>query len=149
MVTSPLRVGLLQFLQQWPSKQLCPASAHISVSVGILGVLKGQLCPRGFTTLHLRLTQTSEQCSDQILLSLLTEVQGTEQQQVLLEMGWPEGGGGTETAKVIPQHWVVCRTQVGLYYHCISSMLEIYIHLIFRSVLLCCSSCARSNADWS
>ena len=29
------------------------------------------------------------------------------------------------------------------------SMLKIYIHLIHRSVLLCCSSCARSNADWS
>ena len=27
-------------------------------------------------------------------------------------------------------------------------MLKIYIHLIHRSVLLCCGSCARGNAHW-
>ena len=55
--------------QEWPSKPQYPASALTSVSVGILGVGKGQLRLQGFTTSHLLLTQTSEQGSEQIWLS--------------------------------------------------------------------------------
>ena len=68
MVTSPMRVGLLQFLPFWVSNPLYPASAQVSVSVGILGVRKVQLRLQGFTTLHLLLTHTLEQGSEQTCL---------------------------------------------------------------------------------
>lgn len=68
MDTSPLRVGLLQFLPQWVRNPLFPASAQVSVSVGILGVGKVQLRLQGFTTLHLLLTHILEQGLEQTCL---------------------------------------------------------------------------------